>query len=620
MSMRALTFLSFVCIASFLAHAEQALTPSLRCATDAFREPQVGRGITILSLHAQPQYNFTSIAGGPLLPSLRGLEFCQIQIYLTHKTRDDVDLGLNGTYDKVLVEVWLPLTLEDWNGRFQATGGAGFATGMFGAHLGIAVKDGWAAVSTDGGHDADLAKLSDASWAVPDWKTRIENRDMYRRRQIKWNLLHNFASRSSIDQILIGKAITEQYYGTKPHHSYWNGCSTGGRQGYYVAQKYPELLDGIMANAPAISFVNLLMSELWPQVVMNNRKTYLSNCELEFFRSHAVLGCQVIQAAKNNILEDPDDCFWDPEDLVGITFQCDGREVIVNEAMVKVVRDIRDGPGGGLWMNQFPGLAWGASMTTLANITTAADGTRSPNAFRIAASWLRNLVAQDPQLPVSTLDTEGLNSLWVSTQYELGGILNTDDPDLTRLRDSGTKLLTWHGMGDQMIPFQNTVNYRRKVEGVMGGAHAVDDYYRLFLAPGVEHCGGGRGPVPKDPLDALVRWVEYDEAPEILDAETVDDEGDLVTKELCLWPARSDYLGFGDAKRASTWTCTGGTERPTRASSEGEPWISTEYKGMQQPQRGHEENRETPGSKRVGEILGGLKDRVEGMGLGLRVE
>jgi pimeloyl-ACP methyl ester carboxylesterase len=612
-----------------LAKDEADSTPSVvgRCATDAFNRPQIGRGVTILSMHAQQQHNFTSIKGGPLQQSLKGLNFCQVQIYLTHETPNDIDLGRSDAKDKVLVEIWLPLNLEDWNGRLQVTGGAGFATGMFGAHLGAAVKNGWAAVSTDGGHDADLAKLADASWLVPDGEKSTTSHSNVRQRQIKWNLLHNFASRSHVDQILIGKSITKQYFGMQPHHSYWNGCSTGGRQGYSIAQKYPELLDGILAVAPAISFINLLMGELWPLVVMNKAKTYLSNCELDYFRFHAIEGCEITQDVKTGILQDPAQCLdWFPTNLVGEKFQCDGSEVTVTRDMADVVQQIHDGPGGLIATNKFPGLAWGVPMTTLANITIAHDGTRSPNAFRIAAGWLRSVVLQGAPLDFSTLDANYLDSLWVSTQSEFGSIINTDDPDLSRLRDSGTKLLTWHGVDDQMIPYQNSINYRRKVEGVMGGAHAVDEYYRLFLAPGVEHCGGGVGPIPKDPLDSLIRWVEHNEPPETLEAEVVTQDGELVTRELCIWPATAQYMGIGDVKRASTWTCVGGTERPEAA----EYTLETEfdYGAMQNPQhQAHDSSSETRKKEqkvgrpeRAGEILGKLKDRLEGLGMGLRVE
>jgi pimeloyl-ACP methyl ester carboxylesterase len=582
--------------------ADEAEALVSRCASDAFSKPRIGRGVTILSVEARPQYGFTSVEGTPMQPPLSGLNFCQVQVYLTHDAKDNV-----------LVEVWLPLTSEDWNGRLQVTGGAGFATGMFSSHLGVAVKNGWAAVSTDGGHDSDLKKLRDASWIISDRDESIVSDSKHPQRHIDWSLLHNFASRSPIDQVVIGKSITEQYYGKKPHHSYWNGCSTGGRQGFAIAQKHPELLDGILSVAPAISFVNIVMGALWPQVVMNVAKTYLSNCELEYFRFHAIQACETMEETKTGILQNPATCrHWLPSQLVGEAFECDGQKVTVTQAMAEVVQKIHDGPG-----DKFPGLDWGVPMTTLANTTTDQSGTRTPYPFRISASWLQHAVLEGKSVDISSLDEKYLDSLWISAEAEFAGLLNTEDPDLTRLRDSHTKLLTWHGIDDQMIPYQNSINYRKKVEGLMGGAQEIDQYYRLFLAPGVEHCGGGVGPVPKDALEALIRWVEDGEPPETLDAEVLTTEGDLVTRELCAWPATAQYMGIGDVKRASTWICVGGTER----SALGEQVVESEfeYGVMQQPQQSARDSEE-PGAGRAGQILGEIKDRLEGLGMGLRAE
>tara|TARA_R110002003_G_scaffold3_28_gene191 strand:- start:8823 stop:10679 length:1857 start_codon:yes stop_codon:yes gene_type:complete len=618
--MHFLSLLTYFAAVFAKGEVDQASSPPLRCSSSAFSAPKVGRGLTILSVQAQAQHNYTSIPGGPLQPSLHGLNFCQVQVYLSHRTPND---GFDGkiTNDRVLVEIWLPLSKDDWNGRFQVTGGAGFATGMFGAHLGVAVKHGWAAVSTDGGHDADLEKLSDASWVLPAPEGRHPRPDSYLRREVAWDLLHNFAGRSSVDQILVGKSIIRQYYGTHPHHSYWNGCSTGGRQGYYMAQKYPELLDGILANAPAINFVNLLMAELWPQQAMKMADTFLSNCELEYFRMQAIKHCELDENVNIGYLLDPLSCHWHPSSLIGNTFLCDGHDVTVTREMAQVVQDIQTGPGGSSSENMFPGLSEGVPMTTLADIEIDQNGMRMVKPFRIAASWLQKVVLQDRPIYGALSDKRYFDSLWISAQSEFGGLLNTNDPDLSRLRDSGAKLLTWHGIHDQMIPFRNTINYRRTVEATMGGAHGVDDYYRVFLAPGVEHCGGGVGPIPIDPLESLVRWVEENEPPDTLDAETVDQEGDFVTRELCLWPGMPKYMGIGDVKRASSWSCVGSTERPVLAEQEIEK--DFDYGTMQQPQRSTSDpdadtTEGSPG--RPGQILGGLKDRLQGLGMGLRVE
>lgn len=554
-----------------------------KCSSEIFNVGSAVSGISILSLEAKSHTHYTS--PGPDSQSVTDdLDFCQVKIYLTHQTEADNTLGIQNTKDRVLVEVWLPLSDQDWNGRFQATGGGGFVTGMFGLQLGIAVKQGYAAVSTDGGHDADRRKTGDASWALREDGT------------VNWHLLQNFASRSLVEQIHIGKLITEQYYGTKPHHSYWNGCSTGGRQGYAIAQKYPHLVDGILANAPAIGFTGLVTGEFWPQLRMALSGTYMSNCELDYYRAKTIEACDQLDGAYDGVLEDPEECHFNAFELArdGHNFECDGRLITFTNEMAQLVFDIHRGPTTFSGAPLFPGISYGTSMNALANISVSEDGARSGNPFRISVSWLKHLVFKDPAFNVSQV--QGLREyveLFGSTSYEYGGLLNADNPDLSALRDSGTKLLTWHGQYDQLIPYQNTVNYRRKVDGIMGGAHNVDDYYRLFLAPGVEHCEGGIGPGPKDPLAALVDWVEHSTPPETLDAETVDHDGELVTRDLCAWPAKSKYMGVGSVKRASSWSCVGGTER---LSATEEP-----HEGIAQ------------------QVMKDIADRLQGLGLDLSI-
>ena len=549
-----------------------------QCASSAFmnglKHHVAESGVNILSVTAKPQYNFTSIRGGPLQPALSALNFCQVKVHLTHA----------GTDDKVLVEAWLPLTHDDWNGRFQATGGAGFETGMFGGHLGQAVSNGWAAVSTDGGSGSDdLSQIGDCSWVLKDSKDGTLN----------WDLLHNFASRSAVDQIHIGKVLTEQFYGKAPHHSYWNGCSTGGRQGYMIAQKYPHLLDGILAEAPAINFVNLVTGEFWPQLVMSQKETFLSNCEFEHFRQQAIERCDMLDGVRDGMINDPELCDFDPLAIVGDEISCDGGHVEVTPEMATIVKDIFEGPKQAPWGPIFHGLSPGNRFDYLANITIAKDGFRSQAPFSICESWMKNIVLRDPSARLDDIDATSYFGYWAQANYELGGLLNTADPDLSLLKASGAKLLTWHGTDDAAIPYQNTVDYRKKVEAIMGGAHVVDEFYRLFLAPSVDHCGGGAGPIPES-LAALVDWVEKDQAPETLEAATINSRGEIVTRDLCAYPGKSKYMGVGDGNRASSWSCVGGTEKSETLLRD-------------------------QASERTGRILGGLADRLESLGLGLSI-
>lgn len=204
-------------------------------------------GAQIISLAASPVLNY-SLSEVPLLdqsasPNVTSLNFCNVSIHYTHP----------GQHDSINVEVWLPLT--GWNGRFVGVGGGGYATGVGPLYLGYPVSRGYAAVNTDGGHLPD--PLNASSWALSSPGN------------VNWALLQDFAAIALDEAATIGKNVTAAYYGSKPKYSYWNGCSTGGRQGLMMAQRYPSQYDGILARSPAINWDRFAVADFWPQLVMN---------------------------------------------------------------------------------------------------------------------------------------------------------------------------------------------------------------------------------------------------------------------------------------------------------------------------------------------------------------
>jgi pimeloyl-ACP methyl ester carboxylesterase len=572
----ALVWLVAVSAVTGKVESEPKDVPSLapECKTSMFSPPSLGVGVTITSIESDVQRNYTSHGGMHGIPDIEGLNFCQVKLHLNHE----------GTDDDVLIEIWLPLSRDDWNGRFQATGGGGMSTGMLGRSLGPAVNSGYAASSTDGGHPVE--KTNDFTWALKEDST------------IDWNSLTNFATRSLVESIVLGKAITEQFYLERPKYSYWNGCSQGGRQGYMLAQQYPHILDGILANAPAISLTHLALAEFWPQLVMKEEGLWMSNCEFNYFRQKAMENCDMIDGVSDGVISEPELCDFDPLHLIGQIFYCEDKPVEVSRAMVNVVRRIEQGPRTPLKTSLWHGLTHGTSFDVLASTTTSTEGMRTPNPFPISTGFIQSLILKNNLFNTTRLSYADYMALWVQGNSEFGWLLDADKPDLTSLQTSGTKLLSWHGTNDPVIPYQSTVQYRKRVELLMGGANEVDKFYRLYLAPGVEHCAGGNGPVPTDPLAALVGWVEDGTPPETLEAETTTYEGDRVTRELCAWPGNARYIGIADPTRASSWSCHGGTERPEEDLAEEEDIV---------------------GLGRAGQILDGLRDRLGSLGMGLTI-
>ena len=246
------------------------------CDASTFTAPVVP-GAKVLSITAEERRNVDVPAGTALFQPVSDLNYCEIKVYLAHP----------GANDRVLVETWLPLSQELWNDRFQATGGGAWATGMPNFTLGPAIASGYAASSTDGGHPFDFFA---ADWMLNEDKS------------INWDLVHNFATRSLAEQVYVGKSVTEQFYGRPPRYSYWNGCSQGGRQGYTIAQKYPALLDGILAAAPALKLPNVVLSGIWPVVAMQEAGTLVSNCEFDWFASKALEECDILDGAKDGVI------------------------------------------------------------------------------------------------------------------------------------------------------------------------------------------------------------------------------------------------------------------------------------------------------------------------------
>ncbi|KAJ4857931.1 tannase and feruloyl esterase domain-containing protein [Trichoderma breve] len=485
-------------------------------------------GAEIISINGTELWNYTVPAVPGLLPSpVSGLDVCAVDVVLTHP----------GAHDKVLVKVWMPL--EGWNGRFQANGGVGYAAGELELTLGPTIKQGYSSASTDAG--VGFNPSSPEAWALrPDGSV---NRDA----------LINFSYRSVHDMALVGKEITEQFYGQKPKYSYWNGCSTGGRQAMVAAQRYPDLFDGILAGAPAIYWPTYVIAEQWPQVVMKMEKSFPSPCELKAFTDAAIAECDGLDGIVDGVINDPDICHFNPYALVGRKIPCDGVNVTITEATASVVQKVLQGPFGPDGESRWYGLNPGAALDSLTN-TNVTHGKRVGLPFFVNDAWIKYWIAKDPNYDLSKIDYATLDRLFARSDKEYDAIIGTDNPNLSGFQKSGGKLLMWHGLSDQLIFPKGTVEYRNRVERLMGGSEKVNEFFRLFLAPGVDHCAGtpSLGAVPTDPLAALVNWVENKRAPLSLAAEIAGSQGGA--RIICPYPQIATYIG-GDTKSASSFKC-----------------------------------------------------------------
>ncbi|WP_394427893.1 tannase/feruloyl esterase family alpha/beta hydrolase [Streptomyces sp. SGAir0957] len=453
--------------------------------------------------------------------------FCQVTVVLTHP----------GEGDHAAVRTWLPE--QKWNGRFQAIGGSAFSAGDNGVGLGNAVKDGYAVTTTDAG----VGDVLDTSWVLDS--TGKVNR----------TALKNFASRSQHEAAAVGKAAVSGVYGERAAYSYFTGCSTGGRQGYMEAQAYPDDYDGILADAPAINWDEYVVATLWPQVVLNNEKTYPTDCELKAFTDAAVKACDKLDGVRDGLVNDASRCDFDPRRLIGTKVECEGRELTITAADAAVVHKIWDGPRTPSGRKLWTGVPVGADLKGLAHSEPAEPGGPAVGRpFQVPALWAQLFVKKDPAFDLSKLTYSDFTQLFRQSQAEYDQVIGADDPDLSDFRRSGGKLLTWQGDTDEYIPAQGTVRYHQQVEKRLGGAARVDDFYRLFLAPNTSHCGLNGQDGSADGLAALTDWVEHGKAPATLPATLINTDGQKVERDLCAYPRVSHYKG-GDPALADSFRC-----------------------------------------------------------------
>jgi feruloyl esterase len=469
---------------------------------------------------ASVQLPDTTIESAAVEPAANGHpSYCRVVAVLTHPPASDH------------VRIWIGLPLTGWNGKFEGVGGGGFAGG---SPTGIVtpVAQGYAAGSTDTGHEG-----ASGSFAL-DSAGRLN-----------WLLIRDNAYLGIHGMTVTGKALAQAFYGTAPQRAYFNGCSTGGRQGLSEAQRYPTDYDGILSGAPAINWTKLHIEQMWGHVVMRQLNNFVPACKFSAAEAAAVAACDAADGVKDGVLEDPRACTYDPKALIGTSAGACGDFTALD---AEVIRKIWQGPrrqdGSFLWY----GLQRGALFSGLTS-TGGSPLTGRPNP--ITLEWWRYFLNQNPQWDWSVLTPALYEQYWDQSLEEFSAVLSTDNPDLTAFRDRGGKILLWHGWSDQLIYPEGTIDYYQRVQARMGGPGDTSKFARLFLAPGVSHCAGGPGPQPDGQFEAVVRWVEESKAPDTLRAVRRENGAVIRTRPLCPFPSIAKYKGTGSTDDAANFAC-----------------------------------------------------------------
>lgn len=485
--------------------------------------------ITTASIVDTGSFTPPTATGAPNAAPLTTPAFCRVQLTVAPQIR---------------VEVWMPIS--GWNGKFEGVGGGGYAGIISFPALATALRAGYATASTDTGHQGNTPEFA---LGHPE-------------------LVIDFGYRAIHEMTVKAKRVVEGFYGMAPRESYFVGCSTGGRQGLSEAQRFPDDYDGIVSGAPAINWTHLLTSALWnARATLADPESYIPPSKLAAINDATIAACDMTDGVKDGLVADPRKCTFDPQVLA-----CKGSDgpTCLTPKQVTALKTIYDGthyPDGKLFFpGRLPGVerGWG-------NFTTGAEPRRSIN-YTYGTGYLKYFVLQDANADPMTMDFGSLIARIDQDQKDAAA-LATLNPDLKPFRDRGGKLILYHGWGDDAISPLNTINYFKMVmEKTSGGPKPTDasapedarfqesakktgDFMRLFMVPGMNHCGGGPGPNTFDTVTALSNWVEKKQAPDMLLGSHMTNGAADLTRPLCPYPQAAQYSGQGDVKDAANFSC-----------------------------------------------------------------
>jgi hypothetical protein len=354
------------------------------------------------------------------------------------------------------------------------------------------------------------------------------------------------------------RKIANLYYSKPVAKAYWNSCSNGGRQGLIEAQRFPDDFDGIVANAPWVDQTGFMIGALWNQKALTDAPVPLS--KLAMVAEKAMAKCDDVDGLTDGLIDDPRNCSFDPaRDVPACRDGADTADCLT-AAQASTIAKIYGGPVSN-GKPFFPGYMVGSEAlvpgpngtmaSTWANAIVAAQPTAKPADFNLAEGVMRYLVLDPPQPEYDALTFDfdrdtGLVARWSK-------LADAKDPDLSKFRKSGGKLIMTYGWADQILqPLMGVKYYESMVEK---NGKKTRDFARLFMVPGMSHCAGGVGPDRNDAVTAVIDWVEKGKAPDDLIASKVTSGTVVRTRPLCPYPMVARYKGQGSIDDAANFRC-----------------------------------------------------------------
>ena len=471
-----------------------------------------GQNTTITLAAVVPPNGFSRQASGTSAAQqafTSSVEFCRVAATLTPSSDSDIK-----------IEVWMPVS--GWNGKFQAVGNGGWAGTISYPAMSEALARGYATSSTDTGHTGD-----GGSFALGHPEKFAD-----------------FAWRSVHEMTVQAKRIIEAFYGKAPRLSYWNGCSTGGRQGLMEAQRFPGDYDGIIAGAPANPRARLNASGLaMHQALWRNPSSVIPATKYSTIHEAVLDACDAIDGVKDRLIQDPTRCDFDPSALVCRSE--DGPACLTRaqaEAVATIMSPVKTRRGVEIFPRREPGseLGWGFLFAR-------------PDPLPLVADTFRYLLYKDPDWDWRTFDLDrDVEKAEASPEIRSADAV---DPNLQPFVQRRGKLLMYHGWSDALVAPRASVNYYNSVLARMGGAAKTSGWIRLFMVPGMGHCRGGDGPNTFDAVGALNDWVDNGRPPDRLVASHATNGRVDRTRPLCPYPQLATYKGTGSIDDADNFTC-----------------------------------------------------------------
>jgi feruloyl esterase len=451
-------------------------------------------------------------AGAPIsdLPA-----FCRVAATLTPTKESDIK-----------IEVWLPLDsarggpASGWNGKFQATGNGGWNGNIDTNALAAGVRRGYATASTDTGHEGGGGP----------WMASREK-------------LIDYGHRAVHEMTVKAKAIVNAFYESQPRFSYFVGCSAGGRQGLMAAQRYPDDFDGIVAGAPVLSpTARATFAVAVAQQLRKTADSYIPQSKYAAINNAVLDACDAVDGATDRLIENPKACKFDPAVL---TCKAGDSDSCLTPAQVEAARAIY-----APLVNPQTKEVISAPLALSSELGWQTYGGQQP--FGIATQMFQFMVFNDPKWDYTTLNFSSHMDLVKKAE---AGAMNALDPNLKPFYASNGRLIQYHGWSDPQVSANTSTDYYDRVIKTVGGVSTVKNNHRLFMVPGMAHCGGGTGTSTFDMLTALEQWVEQGRAPDTIPASRVVQGKTDRTRPLCAYPQQASYKGSGDINDAANFVC-----------------------------------------------------------------